>query len=269
MLKKTFLLSLALILIPCISHAEIKTYTHTVKQSFGGSQSPDDARVAAIHKAKREALEKAGTYLESLTIVKNSIVEKDEILALAAGVLKAEVVSQENYHTKDAFGIIVVAKVDVDTSVLEDRIEKLLKDREHLEKYQKSQKREKELLAKIERLEEENRKLHTSSASADIHEKEKLKKQYREATDGLTAVNLNQKALDLWKDGEYTNPAKAIFYLTRALNYNPYYTEAYINRGIAYANMGKIHNMCSDFEEACKLGKCDALKMVKENGDCR
>jgi len=55
---KAFLLSLVLVMIPCISYAEIKTYTHTVKQSFGGSQSPDDARVAAIHKAKREALER-------------------------------------------------------------------------------------------------------------------------------------------------------------------------------------------------------------------
>ena len=29
---------------------------HAVKQLFGGSQSPDDARIAAVAKAKREAL---------------------------------------------------------------------------------------------------------------------------------------------------------------------------------------------------------------------
>ena len=69
MLRKTCLVLIVLLVIPCISSAEIKTYTHTVKQPFGGSQSPDDARVAAIAKAKREALEQAGTYLESLTIV--------------------------------------------------------------------------------------------------------------------------------------------------------------------------------------------------------
>ena len=45
---------------------EIKTFVHTVRQSFGGSQSPDDARIAAIAKAKREVLEVAGTYIESL-----------------------------------------------------------------------------------------------------------------------------------------------------------------------------------------------------------
>ena len=56
-----------LLIVPCISSAEIKSFTHSVKQSFSGSQSPDDARIAAIHKAKREVLEKTGTYLESLT----------------------------------------------------------------------------------------------------------------------------------------------------------------------------------------------------------
>ncbi len=153
MLRKACLFLLILILTPGILQAEIKIYTHTVKQPFGGSQSPDDARVHAVAKAKREVLEKAGTYLESLTIVKNSMVEKDEILALAAGVLKVEVVSQENYHTKDAFGIIVVAKVDVDTSILEERIKKLLQDSSLLEEYKKNKNHEKELLARIKELE--------------------------------------------------------------------------------------------------------------------
>jgi hypothetical protein len=113
-----------LLLIPVSAVGEIQTITHTVKQSFGGSQSPDDARISAVAKAKREALEKAGTYIESITVVKDLQVDKDEILALAAGVLKAEVVSQKNYASDDAFGIDVVVKVVVDTSILEERVKK-------------------------------------------------------------------------------------------------------------------------------------------------
>ena len=55
-----------LLLLPVPAVGEIQTVTHTVKQSFGGSQSPDDARISAVAKAKREALEMAGTYIESL-----------------------------------------------------------------------------------------------------------------------------------------------------------------------------------------------------------
>src|SRR5450759_5981405 len=98
-----------LMLLPVSAMGEILTIKHTVKQTFGGGQSPDDARISAMAKAKREALEKAGTYIESLTVVKDSKVEKDEILALTAGVLKAEVVSQKNYASEDAFGIETVS----------------------------------------------------------------------------------------------------------------------------------------------------------------
>jgi hypothetical protein len=151
-----------LLLLSTVSYAQIETITSTVRQPFGGSQSPDDARIAAFAKAKREALEQAGTYLESLTIVKNSVLEKDEIFALTAGVLKAEIVSQKNYATKDAFGLIIVAKVDVDTNILEERVRKLLKDRKLLKKYQDAQEREKDLLSKIKSLEEKDRKLQNS-----------------------------------------------------------------------------------------------------------
>ena len=116
---------LSLMLMAAIAAAEVKIFTHTVKQPFGGSQSPDDARIGAVAKAKREVLEKAGTYLESLTVVKNNVVERDEILGLAAGVLNTEILSQENYATKDAFGVIITARIQVDTSVLEGRIEKM------------------------------------------------------------------------------------------------------------------------------------------------
>ena len=259
MLRKSCLLLVALFVIPCISHAEIKTYTHTVKQSFGGSQSPDDARVAAVHKAKREALEKAGTYLESLTIVKNSMVEKDEILALAAGVLKAEVVSQENFHTKDAFGIIVVAKVDVDTSILEERVKKLLQDRELLKRHQESQKREKELLAKIKELEKENRKLSTSPPSADSQKKESLKKQFRETAQGLTAIEWLEKFYALHRSGKKVDLNQSLSYVNQAIRLDPNLDTAYSLRGGVYEKLGQYQRAIENYSQAIRLNPNDSF----------
>jgi len=260
MLKKALFLLLAFILIPGISHAEIITYIHTVKQSFGGSQSPDDARIAAFAKAKREALEQAGTYLESLTIVKNSVLEKDEIFALTAGVLKAEIVSQKNYATEDAFGIVVKAKVDVDTSILEERIRKLLKDRSLLEKYKENQKHEKKLLAKIKELERENQELKTLPAKEQKQQKEILKKQFREATQGLTASELMDKALGLVENGKLTDPDKALEYLNKAISLDPNYTAAYIVRGLTWRGKGNYDLAISDYNKAIELnpGYADA-----------
>jgi tetratricopeptide (TPR) repeat protein len=268
MLKKSCLLLLGLILVPCSSHAEIKTYAQTVKQSFGGSQSPDDARIAAIAKAKREVLEKAGTYLESLTIVKNSVVEKDEILALAAGVLNAEIVSQENYHTKDAFGIIVVAKVDVDTNILEKRVERLFQDRELLKKYNQSKKREKELLAKIERLEEENRRLRTSPETDNIQKKNELTNQFRKTTQRLTAVEWFEKALALlMKGGHFTDPKLALDYLSRALQLDTNYGDAYYNRGVAHGDLGQYHKAIEDYNQAIRLDPNQADAFINRGNE--
>ena len=237
-----------LLLLPVSAFGEIQTVTHTVKQSFGGSQSPDDARISAVAKAKREALEMAGTYIESLTVVKNSQVDKDEILALAAGVLKAEVVSQKNYVIGDAFGIDVVVKVVVDTSVLEERVKKLLQDRTHLAQLKETQKREKELLQKVAILEEENRKLTVKKQST-----KKLKKQFQQASRGLTAVEWFYKANSLWDGKKHTDPKKAIEYLNNAIKLQPDYADAYVNRGIAYSNLGQYQRAIQDYNEAIRL----------------
>jgi len=123
---KKGLLFLAIIFFWFLSsaQAEIKTFVHTVRQPFSGSQSPDDARVAATHRAKREGLEKVGTYLETLSIVKEGRLTKDQVLVLTSGVLKTEVISQKPDTTTEGFGIIVKVRVKVDSSVLEDRVRK-------------------------------------------------------------------------------------------------------------------------------------------------
>ena len=120
------LIVFALIILPHkYAFAEVKHFNHIIRQSFSDSQSPDDARIAAIARAKREVLEKAGTYLEKLTLVKNYVIEKQEILALSAGVLNVEVLSEKRFHTNDVFGIEIEVKVDIDSSTLENELSAL------------------------------------------------------------------------------------------------------------------------------------------------
>jgi len=241
--------------------AEIITVTHTIKQSFGGSQSPDDARISAVAKAKREALEKTGVYIEALTVVKEAKVEKDEILALTAGVVKAEVVSQKNYHTEDAFGIEIIVNVIVDTSVLGERVKKLLQDRTHLTQIKDAQKREEELLQKVAKLEEENRKL-----TARKQNTKELKKQFQQASRGLTAMDWFDKAFALWVDGKYTDPKKAIEYLTNSIRLKPDLAEAYGNRGLAYSkDLRHYRRAIDDFDKAIHL-KPDLADVYNNRG---
>ena len=246
---------------PFSAFGEIQIITHSVKQSFGGSQSPDDARIAAVAKAKREALELAGTYVESTTVVKNARVAKDEILALAAGVLKAEVVSQKNYTTGDAFGIEVTVRVAVDTSVLEVRLKKVLDDRSHLAELTQARAREKELLEKISSLEGENRKSGKSKQKLAT-----LKKEFAVSSQGLTAIEWFDKALALWADGKFSDLQKAIEYSQKAIQLKPDYADAYNYRGSTYMDLGQLQSAIQDYDTAIRI-KPDLAKAYSNRGN--
>ena len=116
-------------------------------------------------------------------------------------------------------------------------------------------------------------------------------------------VEWNNKALSLWADGKFTDPDKAVEYLTNAIKLQPSYSKSYYNRGIAYSNLGdsqraiedytkaielkadhfrsyynrgtiylklgKNDLACPDLQKACESGLCDQLEISKANGTCR
>jgi tetratricopeptide (TPR) repeat protein len=238
-----------------MSWAEIVTYTHTVRQPFNGSQSPDDARTAAIAKAKREVLEKAGTYLDTVKIVRDRQLVQNQITALSAAVLQAEIISQKNYAQGETFGIEIEAKVSVDTATLEARINNFLKDQSALARAERLELREKELLAKVKDLQEKSVPLDQVKKNNGKTEQQrgKLASEFAEVSKKLTAVEANRKALALWDRVKFTNPEKALAYLSEAIRKDDHFAEAFNNRGIAYADLGQWQQSIKDYDRAIKL----------------
>jgi|GEM_PF-5809694 len=261
MIKKSVLIIFIVLstLFPAVISAEIKTFTHTVKQTFSKSQSMDDVRIAAIHQSKREVLELAGTYLESMSIVKNHVLEKDEILVLSAGVLSAEIVGEPEPFTQgDIQGLQITTRVIVDTGVLEKKIDKFLNDRTLLGKYRESRDREKELLERIKYLTGQNKKL---TYTADKERLFALKAEYSKAANGLSAVELNNKALALWRYGYFSDVAKAINYLNQAIQIDPEFSSAYNNLAMAYHHKGDYARAAGYAKKALSIG-------LKKYGPC-
>jgi tetratricopeptide (TPR) repeat protein len=243
-----------LLLLPFTAFAEIQTITQTIKQPFGGSQSPDDARTAGIARAKREALEQAGTYIESTTVVKNSQLDSDDIMALTAGVTKAEVIKQRNYTDGDAFGLEITVKVEFDTSVLENSLKRLLEDHNHLKELKDSREREKKLLSRIAELEKENQKTGKTKQQTET-----LRAEFKDASTGLTAVAWFDKGYFLWDRDKFSDPKKAIEYLSEAIRLDPNYVFAYNNRGIAYGNLNQFDRAIADYDQTIRLDPNSAL----------
>jgi tetratricopeptide (TPR) repeat protein len=117
------------------------------------------------------------------------------------------------------------------------------------------------------------------------------------------AVVWFDKANALWDGQKYTNPKKAIEYLSNAIKLQPDYPQAYYNRGNAYYGLGQYQRAikdytvairlkpndidayynrgnaffylgnnklgCLDAQKSCALGDCKLLELNKSKGNCR
>lgn len=142
------LLCLLIIFICPISTAlaEIRTFEKEVEEIVGRNQSQEQVEAFALQKAKRLAVEEAGTYISSLTVVKNYQLERDEITALASGVVKTIIVGVPAVSIKK--GVVhvrVKARIQVDTSVLDQQIEQIMKEKGTLKKLEEERRKVKHL----------------------------------------------------------------------------------------------------------------------------
>ena len=229
------------------TYATTKVFDHTVDQPFSGSQSPDDAYMAAITRAKFEVLELAGTYLESLSIVENAVLAKDEVTALAGGVLTTEIVKRTHYATDKTFGIVLTTRIEIDTDSLSLRMKKLREDSTLLHKYNEIQEREQELLARIKQLEQATRRLPDGAPHPASFDNE-----FTEISAALNASQWLEKAVGLWHNGKFSEPVTAVDYLSRAIAQDDDNPRTYNSRAVAYLNMQKLDEAEKDLTTALK-----------------
>ena len=108
------------------SYAEIIYATH--KYVMGDNDSKNDARKMCFLEAKQKVIEKAGTYIESLTEVKNAKLSKDEIFAYSSALIKVETVKEDWKMSGDNMAVILKVKADVDTGNIEKKLSNIRND---------------------------------------------------------------------------------------------------------------------------------------------
>lgn len=224
--------------------AELKTFTVKAQAFIGDNQTKNEARQLATLEAKRQALEQAGTYVESLTLVKNSVLSKDEILAFTGGVSKTELLSEKAITLAQSFGIEIVAKVTVDTALVENRIKHFASNREALEK-------EKALIARNKALEQEIRVYQAQLKKLkDLSQVQQLR-----ASTGQKLEN-KYNATDWFRKGYEAHLRKeydsALGHYNQALKLDPAYAAAYLNRGVVYYERQQYPQALADYTQALK-----------------
>ncbi|MBN2645232.1 MAG: tetratricopeptide repeat protein [Desulfuromonadaceae bacterium] len=208
-------------------------FEHQVDQPFSGSQSPQDAYQTAVSQAKNDVLEMAGTYLESVSVVDNAQLTHDEVTALAAGILKTEIIERKNYATPKTFGLILRARIEVDKDILQQRLDKLLNDRSLLSQYRAMQQREKELLARIRELEAVNQRRDHDGSDPQFGQK------FAQLSSALGASSWHEKALTLWQDGTFSDPETAMAHLEQAIKLDPEHHALHQAQAVAHLNLNQ------------------------------
>ncbi len=224
--------------------AELKTFTVKAQAFIGDNQTKNEARHLATLEAKRQALEQAGTYVESLTLVKNSVLSKDEILAFTGGLSKTEIISEKAITHDQSFGLEIVAKVTVDSALVENRIKHFAVNRETLEK-------EKALLARNQQLEQEIRAYQAQLKKLkDLSQVQQLR-----ASTGQKLEN-KYNATDWFRKGYEAYLLKqydtALGHYNQALKLDPTYAAAYLNRGVVYYERQQYPQALADYTQAIR-----------------
>jgi tetratricopeptide (TPR) repeat protein len=120
------------------AHAEIKVIEAENTYAIGDNDSKVDARRIATQEATRKALELAGTYVASLTQVKEYRLSKDEVTTYTAGVVETDIVSEEMRGTTKNPEIYIKARCKIDTAVLMEQIDRYRENQELREQLEAS-----------------------------------------------------------------------------------------------------------------------------------
>jgi hypothetical protein len=138
---------------------------------MGDNDSKNDARRICFIEAKRKVLEKAGTYIESHTQIKNYQLIKDEITTYSAALLNVETVKEEWKFVGQNMAIDILVKAKVDTSKIENQLSKINQDKSIQYRIKEQQRQIEELERKFLNL--QNQLTSVDSSEALILRKEK------------------------------------------------------------------------------------------------
>ena len=143
------------------------------KYTMGDNDTKNDAKRICFLEAKRLAIEKAGTYIESSTEVKNFQLTRDEIRTFAGAIVKVDIASEEIKFVGENQVIFMTVKADVDINSFRERVKQIKSDRE-LEKKVIDQQRQ------LQGMEDKLKKLQQQLTTKNVDEVIALRKERTE-----------------------------------------------------------------------------------------
>jgi len=237
----TFLSFLFLLFLPNFAFSETKTFIKEYTYQASDEDSKNSSRTTALREVKRLILEEMGTYLESITEVKDFQLTKDEITTLTAGIVQTELL-EEKWNTEN-MKYWLKAKVTADSSEVIKSIDALRKDRGKVKELEGTRRKSEELL-------KENSRLRKELETAKGEKKVEMSNTYKRNIASLNADEWFERGYAYNASGNYRDAFDAF---SKAIELNPRFAEAYSNRGVSNYSLGNYQQAISDQGKAIEL----------------
>ena len=240
---RNVLISFLLVLfIPNVTYAEMKTFIKEYSYQASEDDSRNSSRTIALREVKRILLEELGTYLESVTEVKNFQLTKDQITMLTAGIVQTEIADEK----WDGHTYWLKSKITVNPGEVIKSIDVLRKNRAKTKELEELKRRSDELLRENENLRE--------TLAAKGGNRQKQESAYNRNIKELTAIEWFEKGYSSAIAGNYKD---AIDAFSKTIEINKKHAAAYNNRGYSYNNLGNYNQAIQDYEKAIEINPED------------
>ncbi|MBR1396257.1 MAG: tetratricopeptide repeat protein [Selenomonadaceae bacterium] len=245
----SFIIPHSAFLIGNVAHAEIQTCTGTGDYIMPENGTPENAKEKAKLYAERNALEQAGIFISSQTVVKNAKLEQDEIQAFTAGILKVIDVKYKAIPLNEEGGYIkytAIVTVQIDTTDLDNKINQWLSrnNQERVNQNNDLQRIIDEQARRIKELEQTIANAQTPQDTANINT------EIQSIDKATLAAQRFEEGNKLYDNGDYNG---AISKYTEAIQFKPDYDTAYVNRSYAYFTLQNYTQAIADCTKAIEL----------------
>lgn len=218
------------------------------------------ATARAREEAKRAAVEKAGTYVETYAKTLDFELVADEVEAVASSLLK---IQSETCNTDNAgnnllkFTVTIKALVN---DVSDADLKSLLNDRHAL---QEAARKYKELKQEYDALKAQMDELRRNYDKANETQRADIKKQVARNSKNFFALEVTARGNEFYFAKNY---AQALAAYDEALTLNPKCAEACNNRGIVKYELGQFADAISNYTMAIKL-KSNFVNALNNRGN--
>jgi len=228
---------------PIAAYADVKVVESESTYTMGDNDSKVVARRIAVQEAQRKALELAGTYVESLTQVKNYQLTKDEIKSYTAGVLQTEVVSEQMRGTVEHPEIYIKTRCKIDTDILIAQIDKFQENEDLKEQVNAAAKENDDLKKERDELVKQLASEKNKAKAAETRQKLDSVLSQEEANDDTHKVwiNIGSQLVHVDEDGKQVKEAdldNSLMILQRAITVNPQNQRARLMLAAIYQKRG-------------------------------